>query len=179
MHGNDFFVAVCAQIVSSILLHTNTWEWLKLVTTQHFQLVILLGTGILQYSWKCRPLDSEDREINVWMPAGGKGVRGVDSSTLVITRAGVEHRGQYRCVISNDAGTVTSNPATLYVGGYRICYKRIELMYWAVQNKCVVKRHVYIFYHVWFLVQLQLAFLFLWSTIVGAPAECNLIWRGT
>ena len=63
-----------------------------------------IGTKPLSYQWQWKP---------AWQPCDAEWC---DSSTLTIPSVQKSNEGSYRCVISNCAGTQTSNPAGLSVG---------------------------------------------------------------
>ena len=61
------------------------------------------------YQWQWKPAEEEGE----WQPCPTKWC---DSATLTIPTVQKSNEGSYRCVISNCAGTQTSNPAQLSVG---------------------------------------------------------------
>ena len=71
--------------------------------------VTATGTGPLSYSWQ---------EDGVAMADDG-GIQGVNESTLTIIRVFEGDEGSYLCVVSNIAGTATSNAALLILGRYQ------------------------------------------------------------
>ena len=70
------------------------------------------GTEPLRYQWEWNPAG----EGNQWQSCGVDGVSGADSSTVTISSGQKANEGSYRCVISNCAGSQTSQPAQLSVG---------------------------------------------------------------
>ena len=73
------------------------------------------ATGIqpLSYQWEWKPAMDDDSE---WQSCDLERFPGADSSTLTVPSVQESHKGSYRCVVSNCAGTQTSNPAELGVG---------------------------------------------------------------
>ena len=73
------------------------------------------GTEPLSYKWEWNQNGEGDgREL--WQPCDVESFPGADSSTLTIPSVQKSNEGSYHCVISNCAGTQTSNPAYLSVG---------------------------------------------------------------
>ena len=70
------------------------------------------GTEPLNYQWEWKPAHEESR----WQPCDVERFRGANSSTLTIPNQQKCNEGSYRCVISNCAGTQTSNSAEFSVG---------------------------------------------------------------
>ena len=70
------------------------------------------GTQPLSYQWEWKSA-MDDGE---WQPCDVERFPGADSSTLTIPDVQKSNEGSYRCVISNCAGSWTSNPAELSVG---------------------------------------------------------------
>ena len=70
------------------------------------------GTEPLNYQWEWKPAMGDDE----WHPCNVEKFPGTDSSTLTIPSVQKSNEGSYRCVISNCAGSQTSNPAKLTVG---------------------------------------------------------------
>ena len=70
------------------------------------------GTEPLGYQWEWKPaIDDEE-----WQLCGVKKFPGADSSTLTIPSVQKSNEGSYRCIVSNCAGSQTSNPAFITVG---------------------------------------------------------------
>ena len=72
------------------------------------------GTEPLSYLWQWKPAKKW------WMWGASKewktcDAKGSDSATLTIPNVGKTNEGSYRCVISNCAGSQTSEPAKLEV----------------------------------------------------------------
>ena len=69
------------------------------------------GTDPLNFHWQWKP--AEECESEEWQPCNAEWC---DGATLTITSVQKCNEGSYHCVISNYAGTQTSNPAKLSVG---------------------------------------------------------------
>ena len=69
------------------------------------------GTKPLHYLWQWNP--AKEGASEEWQPCSG--VEGYDTATLTISSVQKSNRGNYRCVISNCAGSQTSKPAKLEV----------------------------------------------------------------
>ena len=67
------------------------------------------GTDPLSYHWQWKPAAEEGE----WQPCRAEWS---DGATLAIPSVQKSSEGSYRCVISNYAGTQTSNPAELIIG---------------------------------------------------------------
>lgn len=67
------------------------------------------GTGLLNYKWEWMP-SGEEGGAKQWQPCHAKWCKG---PTLTISKVDESNEGTYRCVVSNDAGSDVSNPATL------------------------------------------------------------------
>ena len=70
------------------------------------------GTEPLNYQWEWKPAHEEGR----WQPCDVERFRGANSSTLTIPNQQKCNEGSYRCVVSNSAGSQTSNSAEFSVG---------------------------------------------------------------
>ena len=70
------------------------------------------GTEPLNYQWEWKSV-TDDGE---WQLCDVERFSGADSSTLTIPSVQNSNEGSYHCVISNCAGSQTSNPAELSVG---------------------------------------------------------------
>ena len=70
------------------------------------------GTEPLNYQWEWKQAIEDDE----WQPCDGETFTGAASSRLTILSVQKSTEGSYRCVISNCAGSQTSNPAKLSVG---------------------------------------------------------------
>ena len=68
--------------------------------------VTATGTAPLSYQWQKDGVDLTD----------GGSITGATTATLTITSVMESDEGGYRCVVTNIAGMVTSNTATLTVG---------------------------------------------------------------
>ena len=74
------------------------------------------GTEPLSYQWEWKPTTKEGSGHDGWHLCNLERFPGADSSTLTIPSVQKSNEGSYHCVISNCAGTQTSNPAKLGVG---------------------------------------------------------------
>ena len=77
------------------------------------------GTEPLSYQWQWKPAleaGKEGSKQEGWQPCNVERFPGADSSTLTIPSVQKYNEGSYSCVISNCAGTLTSNSAKLGVG---------------------------------------------------------------
>ena len=72
--------------------------------------VTATGTEPLSYSWQKDGVALAD----------GRTTEGVNKSTLTIFKVFEGDEGSYLCVVSNIAGTATSNAALLILGRYQI-----------------------------------------------------------
>ena len=90
------------------------------------------GTGILSYHWQWKPAGEKAE----WKPCDADWC---DGATLTIPTVQKSNEGSYRCVISNYAGTLTSNPAQLCVGK-NLANRAYS---YRVQGVC----HTYLFLH--------------------------------
>ena len=70
------------------------------------------GTEPLQYQWEWKPTQEEGE----WQLCDVERFPGADSSTIVISSVEKSNEGSYHCVVSNCAGSQTSNPAKLSFG---------------------------------------------------------------
>ena len=71
------------------------------------------GTEPLSYHWQWKPAKEEEGRSKEWQPCDTKWS---DGATLTIPIVQKSNEGSYCCVISNYAGSQTSNPAELSVG---------------------------------------------------------------
>ena len=72
------------------------------------------GTEPLHYQWQCK-LKMGDGNGG-WQLCGVERFPGANSSTLVILSVQKSNEGSYRCTVSNNAGSETSQCAKLTVG---------------------------------------------------------------
>ena len=73
------------------------------------------GTEPMSYRWEWKPaMDGGGSEE--WQPCNIEMISGAESSTLVISSVQKLNEGSYHSVISNYAGSKTSQPAKLSVG---------------------------------------------------------------
>ena len=70
------------------------------------------GTKPLNYQWEWKPATDD----NKWHLCDVERFTGAGSSSLTIPRVQKSIEGSYHCIVSNYAGSQTSNPAKLYVG---------------------------------------------------------------
>ena len=71
-----------------------------------------IGTEPMNYDWQWKP--TEERGVSKqWQQCSAKWCKG---ATLTISKVEKSHEGSYRCVVSNLAGSQTSNPSKLNIG---------------------------------------------------------------
>ena len=73
------------------------------------------GTDPLSYKWQWKPAAEAEGLSEEWQPCDAEGA---DSASLTITSVQKSNEGSYHCVVSNIAGTQTSEPAKLSIGKY-------------------------------------------------------------
>ena len=73
--------------------------------------VLATGTGPLRYQWQWKQFGKED-EKDEWQNLPGEG------GTYQVMEVKACNAGSYRCVVSNSAGSETSQSANLTVGKY-------------------------------------------------------------
>ena len=101
-------------------------EPLQLIGMPQHQLELSAGSNVtfaakasgmepLHFCWEWKP--AAEGESN-WMPLSPKEekLQGLDAPTLTISNTSCEDEGSYRCKVSNDTGSVTSDPALLILG---------------------------------------------------------------
>ena len=71
------------------------------------------GTDPLKYQWQWKPAAEEEDGSEEWWPCD---VEKSDSASLAIASVQKSNEGNYRCVIGNFIGSVTSDPAKLSIG---------------------------------------------------------------
>ena len=81
------------------------------------------GTEPLNYQWEWKPKKKWGRS-GKWQPCD---TEWCDGGTLTIPKVEKSNTGSYRCVISNEVGSQTSNPANLSIGKY--CLKLAHKVY--------------------------------------------------
>ena len=69
------------------------------------------GTELLSYLWQWKPVEESGSEE--WQPCPAEWS---DGATLTIPSVQKSSEGSYRCIVSNCAGDLTSNPAFIVVG---------------------------------------------------------------
>ena len=79
------------------------------------------GTEPLNYQWQCRKPEGEEDESEAWQDITCDGVE--VKSRLKLTAVQACDAGYYRCVVSNSAGSETSQCANLVVGEYTNIFK--------------------------------------------------------
>ena len=72
------------------------------------------GTDPLSYKWQWKPAEAEGLSEE-WQPCDAEGA---DSASLTIASVQKSNEGSYHCVVSNIAGTQTSELAKLSIGKY-------------------------------------------------------------
>ena len=70
------------------------------------------GTQPLSYQWEWKQKKKWGRS-GKWQPCDAEWC---DGAMLIICKVEKSHTGSYRCVVSNDIGSQTSNPANFSVG---------------------------------------------------------------
>ena len=68
------------------------------------------GTEPLSYKWQWKPAAEAEGLSEEWQPYDA------ESTSLTIPIVHKSNEGSYRCVVSNIAGTQTSEPAKLNIG---------------------------------------------------------------
>ena len=97
-----------------IINHPESFKELSPGKTVAFT-VQVTGTEPMHYQWEWKPaLDGDGSEE--WQPCNTERFSGTESSTLVISSVQKLNEGSYRTIISNYAGSKTSQPAKLSVG---------------------------------------------------------------
>ena len=79
------------------------------------------GTEPLNYQWEIRVESGE------WLSCDVEMFPGANSSTLIIPSVQKSNEGSYRCIVSNCAGSETSQCATLTVGK-NCCEKTMQFL---------------------------------------------------
>ena len=87
-------------------------------STVTFTVTATTGAGSLTYQWQLNSTDLDPP------PAG---VSGATTHTLTITNVQESNEGMYRCVVTNAAGSTTSNAAQLTVREWLCMYMTYEL----------------------------------------------------
>ena len=91
------------------------------------------GTGPLSYNWQWKPAGESEE----WQPCD---TDFSDGAILTIPSGKKFNEGSYRCVISNCAGTQTSNPAELSIG--KSPFLKFELVHDTAATFCVLFYYV-------------------------------------
>ena len=94
------------------------------------------GTEPLNYQWEWKSA-MDDGE---WQLCDVERFPGADSSTIVICSVQKSNEGSYCCVVSNCAGSQTSNPARLSVGECTTELKDIMQRYYTVNISLIQAR---------------------------------------
>ena len=99
-----------------------------------------VATGIqpLSYQWEWKPPSEASPENEMWQPCSAERFPGAENSTITIPSVQKSNEGSYRCVVSNCAGSQTSNPAELSVGK--------SPMFTAYGRKCIGLKSVVTLY---------------------------------
>ena len=79
------------------------------------------GSQPLNYQWEWKPA-AEGGGSEEWQPCPAGWC---DGATLTIPRAHKSNEGSYRCVVSNNNGSHTSEPAELSVGKNHNCINQL------------------------------------------------------
>ena len=79
------------------------------------------GTDPLKYQWQWKPAAEEEGGSEEWQPCDAEKP---NSASLAIASVQKSNEGNYCCVVSNCAGSATSDPAKLSIGKHTyICVK--------------------------------------------------------
>ena len=114
-----FSSTIMTTLLNSNLLSRLTAEPPKISTEPEDQIdvfgratfsVQIRGTLPFSYSWECNLDDG-----NKWQHVSSRG-SGVDTDTLILNDIEKGDEGNYRCVISNLAGSINSKSAKLTLG---------------------------------------------------------------
>ena len=83
------------------------------------------GTEPLNYQWQCWKPEGEEDESEAWQDITCDGVKFQEvKAGLKLTAVQACDAGYYRCVVSNSAGSETSQCANLVVGEYTLTYSK-------------------------------------------------------
>ena len=93
------------------------------------------GTQPLKYQWEWKPPKKRGRS-GKWQPCRAEWCHG---ATLTIPKVEKSHSGSYRCVISNEVGSQTFNPANLRVGKHclKLAHKVLHYTHLMIFFLCV------------------------------------------
>ena len=92
------------------------------------------GTEPLNYQWQCWKPEGEEDESEAWQDITCDGVKFQEvKAGLKLTAVQACDAGYYRCVVSNSAGSETSQCANLVVGKYTNIFKLVISIF--VSNK--------------------------------------------
>jgi len=84
------------------------------------------GTQPLKYQWEWKPKKKWGWSRK-WQPCDTEWCHG---ATLTIPKVEKSHTGSYRCVISNDIGSQTSDLANLSVGKHRLTSGKMQSVHY-------------------------------------------------
>ena len=96
-----------------VITHPQDWKDAVLGNPAMFT-VKATGTEPLNYQWEWKPTMDDGK----WQPCDVERFLGANSSTLTIPSVQKSNEGSYCCVVSNSAGSWTSNAAKLSNGEY-------------------------------------------------------------
>ena len=99
--------------------------------------VHVTGTEPMSYQWEWKPaVDGDGSEE--WQPCNAERFSGTETSTLIISSVQKLNEGSYRSVISNYAGSKTSQPAKLGVGKNANTYTMFVIMHHHTHFCCLL-----------------------------------------
>ena len=89
------------------VLDNNQPKSMKVIINEKISLAVQAEGFDLSFQWFKNGTPLED---------GKNHYRGVITPTLYISRASIQHSGEYNCAVSNEKGRVSSLPQALFVG---------------------------------------------------------------
>ena len=111
LHPHPGFV--CIHVAELPRITTHPQELKVVVQGKPAKFTIqATGTDPLSYLWQWKPVEKDNR-INEWQSCDAEWS---DGATLTIPSVRKSNEGHYHCVVSNCAGSQTSNSAKLSVG---------------------------------------------------------------